>query len=373
MRVLHIINNLGSGGAEKLIEEILPLLNKIDGIRADVLLLTDSKNVYQKSLESKGISVNVISLNNIYNPLNIFMIKKFVEEGKYNIVHSHLFPSQYWVGLIKILLKSKNIKFVTTEHSNNNRRRGKSYIRPLDKYIYSKYDYVVCITERVRLNLVRWIKPKTKDLNKFIVIHNGVDINKYKEAVQYAKSEINSTFTEKTKLISMVGRFFEAKDQPTLIKAMKKLPKDIHLLLIGEGPLKPQNERLAKEIGLENRVHFLGFRNDIARILKTSDIVVLSSNWEGLSLSSIEAMASGKPFVASKVEGLEEVVGDYGLLFENGNPEELFNILKKLLDDDGFYKEISTKCSIRAEDFDINYMVSALLSTYNKLQNGIIK
>jgi len=367
LKVLHVINNLGAGGAEKLIEETLPLLNKVKGIQAEVLLLTDENNVFQKNLEENGVKVEVIPLKNIYNPLNILQLRKYIDKGNYNIVHSHLFPSQYWVGITKVLLKSKSIKFVTTEHSNHNRRRDKSYFRLIDKYIYSKYDVIICITDKVRSNLIKWIRPSQKEIDKFIVINNGVNINKYREAIPYNKSEICDTFNEQTKLICMVGRFSEAKDHPTLIKAMSYVSNNIHLLLVGEGPLKEQNEIIASKIGVSDNVHFLGFRDDVDRILKTADIIVLSSHWEGLSLASIEAMASGKPFVASRVQGLEEVVDGFGLLFDEGDSEELGKIINKLLNDDELYKQVSKSCSIRANDFSVDAMIESMVSIYNML------
>ena len=367
MKILHIINNLGSGGAEKLIGEAVPLMNRITGVKVEVLLLTDEKNVFDKKLKKNAVKVDVVPLKKIYSPMNIFYIRKYIVRGNYDIVHVHLFPAQYWVAFAKILLKSKKIKFVTTEHSSFNRRREKFYFRYLDKYIYSKYDCIISISDKARLNLINWIKPKAKELDKFVVINNGVDVDKYKQAIPYEKSIIHLSFNSKTKLICMVGRFSEAKDQGTLIKTIKKLPENVHLLLVGEGPLKQQNEELAKKIGIAHRVHFLGFRNDVARILKTSDIVVLSSKWEGLSLSSIEGMASGKPFVASRVEGLKEIVGGYGLLFEQGNSEELSNIILELLDEHNFYKEISSKCLKRAEEFRIDNMIKSTLSKYKAL------
>lgn len=366
MKVLHVINNLGSGGAEKLIEETLPLLNKVKGIQAEVLLLTDENNVFQKNLEENGVKVEVISLRSIYNPLNIFKLKKHIDKGKYNIVHSHLFPSQYWVGIAKSVLKNKNIKFFTTEHSNHNRRRDKSFFRPIDRFIYSRYDTIICITDKVRSNLIKWLKPKKRELDKFVVINNGVDIKKYRKGIPYKKSEIKDNFTEQTKLICMVGRFSEAKDHSTLIKAMRYLPNDLHLLLIGEGPLKQQNEDFAKEIGVNNRVHFLGFRDDIDRLLKTSDIIVLSSHWEGLSLASIEAMASGKPFIASRVPGLEEIVCGYGLLFEEGDYEEFAEVILKLLNNNDFYNEVKNNCLKRAKDYTIESMLERTINVYLK-------
>ncbi|WP_084024196.1 glycosyltransferase [Vulcanibacillus modesticaldus] len=83
----------------------------------------------------------------------------------------------------------------------------------------------------------------------------------------------------------------------------------------------------------------------------------------------MEGLASGKPFVASKVEGLKEIVGGHGLLFESGNSDELGNILEKLLNNPDFYEDISFKCTKRAEDFDINSTIELTLAVYNKLLN----
>lgn len=367
MKVLHIINNLGSGGAEKLLSEFLPLLKKNGDINIEVLLLTDEKMTYKKNLESKGIKVSSIGFNNINNPLNILKIKKHIEKNQYDIVHSHLFPSQYWVGITRQLTNIQNIKFVTTEHSNHNRRRNKSYFRKIDKYIYSKYDTVICITEKVKLNLTNWLNLKEKELDRYIVINNGVDINKYREAKPYKKTEICDIFTEETKLICMVSRFSQAKDHSTLIKSMKYLPDDVHLMLVGEGTLKENNQELVKELLLDKRVHFLGFRKDVERILKSSDIVVLSSHWEGLSLASIEGMASGRPFIASDVEGLSEIVKGAGLLFKEGNYLELSNIISKLLNNDNFYDEVSNRCFERVMPFNLDLMVSKTIKLYNSL------
>lgn len=367
LKILHVINNLGSGGAEKLIEESLPIMNEIDGIQADVLLLTDENNKFDKNLKAKGIKVDVVKLRSIYNPLNIFEIKKYIINNQYDIIHAHLFPSQYWVGIVSKIMRKNKPKFVTTEHSTHNRRRDKPYFRYIDRFIYSSYDLIVSISQKAQENLIGWLEPKINDMRKFKVIENGINIDKYKNAIPYKKEELNSNFTEDTKLVCMVGRFSEQKDQATLIQAMKCLPKEVHLLLVGEGPLRKQSENLVEAIGLKKRVHFLGFRDDVDRILKTSDIIVLSSHWEGLSLVSIEGMAVGKPFVASKVQGLKEIVDGYGVTFKQGNSSELSKIIQSLINNNEYYKEICKKCSEKAKMYDINIMVNAVISTYYNL------
>lgn len=366
MKVLHIINNLGSGGAERLLEDLIPLMNKMENLEVDILLLTDKNNVFYDSLINKGVKVTVVKHRNIYDFRNIFEIRKNIMKGSYDIVHSHIFPTQYWVALSRFFLVNKKVKFITTEHSTYNRRREKFYFRYLDKLIYSQYDSIISITEKTRDNLINWIEPKRKKLSKHIVIENGIDIKKIKAALPIKKSELVEGIGENTKLICMVGRFSEAKDQPTLIRAMSKLSKDVHLILVGEGPLMSDNKELAQKLCVSDRVHFLGFRKDIPRILKTVDLVVLSSNWEGLSLASIEGMASGKPFIASNVPGLEEIVRGVGLLFGQGDVHKLTSLINQLLNDDALYNEICIRCLNESKKYSLHNMRDSLLEVYSE-------
>lgn len=364
MKILHVINNLGSGGAEKLLEDLVPLIDQSNGTKADVLLLTDDNNVFEDSLVREGVKVDVIKYNNMYDPRNVVEIKKYIIGGEYDIVHSHVFPTQYWVALSRLMLKNKNIKFITTEHSTHNRRRDKPYFKPIDKFIYAQYDTIISITEKTQMNLLDWIDSKGKDIAKHVVIENGVDIEKIRKALPYKKDELIDGINEEIKLICMVGRFSEQKDQATLIKAVSKLSDDVHLLLVGEGPLMNENKKIVEELRLIDRVHFLGFREDIPRILKTVDIVVLSSHWEGFGLAAVEGMAAGKPVIASDVEGLSEVVKGAGLLFEG--QKELIITMNSLLNDNVLYKKTAVLCLARAKKYSIQQMVKRLEEVYNK-------
>ncbi|MDK2906304.1 MAG: hypothetical protein PWQ66_265 [Petrotoga sp.] len=367
MKILHIINRLGPGGAEKLIEDLLPLMNNINGIKVDLLLLTDENNVFDKRLSQYGVQIKIVPTKKIYNPLNIYYIRKYIKKGQYDVVHVHLFPSFYWASFASKLIFKNKPKFVFTEHSTHNQRREKGYLRIIEKFVYSSYDKIISISQQAEDNLVEWLKPKNN--GRFIIIENGIDLKKFKEAKPYLKLEINTKFDEDTKLICMVGRFSEAKDQPTLIKAMNHISSNVHLLLIGEGPLKVKNEELVKQVNLEERVHFLGFRDDVPRILKTVDIVVLSSKWEGFGLAAVEGMAAGKPVVASDVPGLREIVTGFGLIFEVGNSEELANKINKLINDPIKYNEIAKKCKLRANSYSIEKMVDEYIEQYKILLN----
>ncbi|WP_378153335.1 glycosyltransferase [Chungangia koreensis] len=362
MKILHIINNLGSGGAEKLLKELTPLMNQVGDLEVDILLLTDKNNVFYDSLITQGVKVNIVKYKNIYDPRNIFEVKKYIFRGNYNIVHSHTFPAQYWVALTRPLIKKKNIKFITTEHSTHNKRREKSYFRPIEKFIYSNYDAIISISEKTKENLINWIDPKRKKVDKHVVIENGVDVEKIKQASPYSKTDLVESIDDNTKLVCMVGRFSEAKDQPTLIKAISTLPDDVHLLLVGEGPLLDQNKEFANQLGITDRVHFLGFRKDIPEILKTVDIVVLSSHWEGFGLTAVEGMAARKPVVTSNIPGLADVVKEAGRLFEN--EDELKDIINILLENHVLYEKIAKICINKAETYDIRKQLRMLLKIY---------
>lgn len=366
VKVLHLINNLGSGGAEKLLEDLIPLMNKMENVEADILLLTDKNNVFYDSLISKGVKVDVIKYRNMYDPRNIFEIKKYIINGGYEMVCSHIFPTQYWVALSRLFLGNKRVKFITTEHSTHNRRREKFYFKFIDKFIYSQYDLIISITQKTRDNLINWIDPKHKKLDKHIVIENGVDIKKIKQALPYKKSELIEGINENTKLVCMVARFSRAKDQPTLIRAISKLPENIHLVLVGEGPLISNNKKLANELGISDRVHFLGFRKDIPRILNTVDIIVLSSHWEGFGLAAVEGMAAGKPVLVSDVEGLVEVVKGAGILFEKGNEMELRKKILHILENQELHEEISLRCLERSKNYDIGKIVNKYIEEIRK-------
>ena len=183
------------------------------------------------------------------------------------------------------------------------------------------------------------------------------------------KADFFPEFNENEKFVIQVSSYHPPKDQQTLIRAISLLPENIKLLLAGDGVTRKDCELLVASLELEKRVFFLGLRMDIPNLLKNVDIVVLSSRYEGLSLSSIEGMASGKPFIASDVPGLSEIVGGAGLLFQVGNEKELAENIAKLLSDKEYYSSIVESCQKRAEEFDIQSMVNKHINLYNSILN----
>jgi glycosyltransferase involved in cell wall biosynthesis len=361
MKVLHVINSLATGGAEKLILETFPLY-KEKGLEIDVLVLNGLESPFIKQL-NKLNCCNIYSLKfkSVYNPMAIFKIIPYLRN--YNLIHVHLFPAQYWVVFAKLLSFSK-VKLLFTEHSTYNRRREIRSFKFLDRIIYSFFNRVICITNEVKDNLQKHIHS---NVNNLLVIENGVNIAILKSTNSYSKNQIHKEVHEDDVLIIQVSGFRDSKDQPTLIQAMSFLPNNYKLLLVGEGIMRKKCEALTQELQLQKRVLFLGIRMDVPQLLKTADISVLSSHWEGFGLVAIESMASGKPLIVSDVPGLSGVVAGAGILFEHGNSLLLANEIKNLIDNPDYYESVVTACQERANQFDIKIMVDKHIQLYDTI------
>lgn len=356
MKVLQIIDSLATGGAEKLILDSLPLYRKA-GIKMDVLVLKDNHYPFMKALKDKDCcKVYVLGSGSVYNLLHIFKIAKILP--KYDLAHVHLFPAQYWVVLAKFWSKAKT-KLIFTEHNTSNKRVEYKLLSKLDRVFYKKYDRIIAISQEIQnIFLIHTRLPK----DKFDLILNGVNISNFLNASENNKLFLG--FTQDDFLIIQVSAFRLQKDQPTLIKSLKHLPDHFKLLMVGDGVLRQDCAHLVKQLKLNNRVHFLGNRSDVPSLLKTADVVVLSSYYEGMSLSSIEGMASGKPFVASDVPGLRNMVKDAGILFKQGDEKALAEIIKELAENKFYYNNTVKNCIMRAQKFEISKMVKNYIGLY---------
>ncbi len=364
MRVLHIINSLAAGGAEKLAEQMLPIMAREYGITCNVLLLTDKGNVFDDELRKNGVQIDVVPYRRPRSPLNPLLIRRYINKGNYDVVHAHLFPTFYWVSLAARLTLRPKPSFFVTEHCTHNERRDRKWLKPVERLIYSQYDRVFSVSCAALSNLIGWLS--LSETEKFVVIQNGIDLKPFYDAVPYEKSEICGTREDQIVLVTMVARFTPEKDQKTLIRCLSVLPEKVHVAFVGSGPLKGECEELAAELGVRSRVHFLGFRRDVPRILKTSDIVVLSSHREAFGLTAVEGMAAGKPVVGTNVQGLSDVIGDTALLFACGDYEGLGTIISRLLDDPAYYRSVAERFLQRSKEFDIRKTIEGLLDFYQQ-------
>ena len=361
MKILHIINSLATGGAEKLILETIPLL-KQKGIKVDLLVLNGNEYPYMKQLVALNCC-KIYSLGNgsLFNPLFILKIIPYLK--KYDLVHIHLFPAQYWAVFAKIISFSK-VKIIFTEHSTSNRRIKNKWFKYIERFVYSFYNKIICITDEVEEALER---HTSLDKYRFGVIENGVNLKAIEKALTLDRKSLQYSIQESDKLLIQVAGFRIEKDQKTVIRAMQYLDVNVKLLFVGDGALRNESEKLVNELGLQERIFFLGVRTDVPSLLKTADISVVSSHWEGFGLAAVEGMAVTKPVIATNVPGLSNVVKGAGILFEKGNDKELANIVKELLSDVDYYNKVGKAGFERAKQYDINSMVDRQIQLYNEL------
>lgn len=352
MKVLHVINNLGSGGAESMLINFFKELKTTDGI-FEILLLVDDKIAYNVP---NNITISKLSKSNKrFSFIKLWQLYKFIKINNFDLVHSHLFPSQYYVAFIKLFF-IKKLKIITTEHSTSNSRQKNIFFRLIDKNIYKLYDKIIFISNGVAQSFQK-IYPK--QALKGVVINNGIPLGKFKPAKKISdKSDIFK--------IIMVARFSKQKDHETLLKALKLLSNNYTLTLVGEGKKLAKIKKLSKSLNIEDRVHFLGFRDDVAKLYQEHDIFVLSSFWEGFGLVVVEAMASGLPIIASNVTGLKEVVRNTGFLFEQGNEKKLAKHIKYIATKEAIKKELIRKGIEKSKLYSIEKLVSETLNLYKK-------
>ena len=217
MKILYVINNLTTGGAETLLVNFLNKAVKIPDIEVELLVLANNIHVSNLSLLTAGnIKTHILSNDGLYNPFKmILLLKKFFKGRSYSCIHVHLFPAMYWIAIIHWIgiLRSP---IIFTEHSNKNNRLGKGKFKWIERKIYEQYQMVICVSQSVAQTLQNWVVPSSK----LIVINNGIDLNAATTSIDL-KKELNIHIN--SFLILMVARFEPNKDHITLLRAVKRL------------------------------------------------------------------------------------------------------------------------------------------------------
>lgn len=358
MKILYVITSLYTGGAEKLVVDLTAWFRE-KGHEVDVALLDGTRTGFLEDVEKTGCKVYRFSEGgSVYSPRRIFQLAR-VMKG-YDIVHTHNTSPQFFAAIARMFCKKPLL--VTTEHNTTNSRREKKWFLPLDRWMYNRYRKVICISDKAYENLMAYLKHTKADV---LTVKNGVNLKTFRDA-----SPIEGFCKDGVFAIVMVAAFRPQKDQETLIRAMALLPEKCELFLAGDGETRPGLEELSRTIGVGKRVHFLGIRKDVPQILKSADVVVMSSHYEGLSLSSIEGMAVDKPFVASDVDGLHEIVEGAGILVPHRDEKALADTITTLLEDPSYCRKIALSCGERASEYDFSKMAEAYHEVYQVITGG---
>jgi glycosyltransferase involved in cell wall biosynthesis len=327
----------------------------------DYLKLEEKEYVDQ--MKNNGVKVITLARNGFINPMFFLKLKKILTKEKFDIVHVHLFPNLYYLAVLKMLRLYDGI-IVFTEHSTKNGRSEVKLFNLVEPFIYKYYDKIIAISNSVK-SYLQELLPDLKD--KIILINNGVDVFKYRNAMIYDKSqfiEIDEKGNDIV-LLLMVSRFSEPKDQLSLINAMNFLDEHYVLLLVGEGGNMEECMRSASKFG--NRVRFLGFRNDIPELMKTADINLLSTEYEGFSGVTLESLASGTPFLGANVRGINDVVPNENFLFKAGDAEDIAKKVMSISEDENHRDKMIEVALEHVNQFDNSIMIEKYLELYSEL------
>lgn len=227
--------------------------------------------------------------------------------------------------------------------------------------MYGRYTRVVCVSEASAANLRAWV-PGVGE--KITVVSNGIDVQKFKQATPVLRESIG--LEDSNRVLLYVASFQERKDHGTLLRAVAQV-SDVDLVLVGDGELRAQFKRQAESFGIARRVHFLGARSDVAELLKMADIYVHVPVFEGFGIAATEAMAAGKPIIASDVPGLAQVVGDAALLVPPADSEALAAAIRRLIASPELQLQLAQAAVQRSNQFSIEKTVDDYVTLYREI------
>ncbi len=354
MRILHVITTLLVGGAEKLMVDLLPRLRDL-GNEVELAVFYGAQTQFVEQLEQAGITIHKFGNSNVYHLSNLIKLRSYFDE--YDIIHTHNTACQLFAAIDSI---GKKTILCTTEHNTSNRRRNIKGLKWADKWMYSRYKKIICISDQAEKNLREYLGC---DNSIITTIYNGINLKRFQEAQPNFELK-----PHKDKIIiTMVAAFRPQKDHLTLFKALKLLPDNYEIWVVGDGEIREKVEQICEQEGVKERTIFWGLRKDVPTILKTSDIIVMSSHYEGLSLSNVEGMSCGRPFIASDVDGLREVVKGHGVLFPHQDYHTLAKEIIRLTEDKEYADQIIRQCQAKAAEYDISVMAEKYNEVYKTL------
>lgn len=346
--ILHISRTMDIGGAEKIVYQLATDLKE----EFDSVHIASTGGLWEGTLSEKGIQHHKILDVESKSPetlaTNFKILCSIVKKYKIDIIHTHHRMAAFYARLLKYLFPK--IKHVYTAHNIFDNR--------LKLYKYSVQGArVVAVGEGVSKHL-------KKDLGvDSLIIYNAIpetnDISKVKEITSYQKTKIG-----------FIGRLSKQKGLVYLIEAIKLLDKEeIHLFIVGDGDIKDELLQKVQDLGIAEKITFLGYRKDTTAIINSCDFMVMPSLYEGLPLTLIEYFQNGKTLVGTTIPGIKEVVTHEksGLLVEPGDASGLAKEILRLSADAELRSRLEEQAKkIYKEKFSYSNFKTKYLEVYRE-------
>ncbi|HUS99878.1 MAG TPA: glycosyltransferase [Candidatus Thermoplasmatota archaeon] len=354
LRVCHLIGSLQYGGAER---QVTNLINNLNVDSKYLIFLNDQQDRGFYRFLANDVRQYSVPVKLRYFYYYIMKIAKILRQNRIDVLQTHM----YWANLYGVLAgKIASVPvIITTEHGKNPWKTIWHYA--IERNIITKLsDLRVCVSMDILNN--RRDKDGIPE-TKMVYLPNAVDI----------PTQIKKKGNKKV-IVGAIGRFIEAKDYSTLIKAagiLREKGVDLELYILGDGPLRKELEADQRKLGLESVVKMPGFQDNIDEWLPKFDLFVISSIREGQPLVLLEAMSHGLAIVATNVGGIPDTLknGEEGLLVEPGNPNLLAAAMEKLIDDESLKGLLGRKARERVKR---DFSIKAICNRYEKIYLSIL-
>ncbi|MBD3168993.1 MAG: glycosyltransferase [candidate division Zixibacteria bacterium] len=359
IKLLHIINELEIGGAEVLLSNIAQYLDK-DRYEIHVAYL-DKQGTLAGDIEQNGGYVYDLSMNGRKHPFIFFRVLSIIKSLKPDIVHVHLLLASV-LGRIAGRIAGVPVLIATRHYHINENSGDIRFI--LDRFTARFDDALVGVSDITTDRMKNIEKLKAK---RFITIYNGVDTSFFN----------GETIEGKGMVIGSVGNLYSHKGYEYQLRILKKVAvkfPGIKLEIIGEGPERANLDRLSGELGVAEKVEFLGrcSQEEVRQKLTQWKVFMMTSHDESFGIVAAEAMAMKTPVVAFRVGGLPEVIreGIDGFLIDKGNINEFTKKLKYLLENDAVRREMGEAGRERAVD---KFSITGTVESYDELYVRLLK
>ncbi len=357
IKVLFVIDLVGGGGAQKVVTNILKIINK-KRFKPELALFTNKREfTYKPQTNIKCYNLNVTRTR-----YSIFPLVRLIKKTKPSIIFSTLSRIDSTVNLalkisrINSILILRSSNFLSTYLKEN-----PFFTSLLSRCSYKNCDVIVASTYEMAKDMESNLNLHPK---KIKVIHNPIDLETIKKMSR--ESLNNKLFKEKCSennpLIIAMGRLAKQKGFQYLLKAFKIVRNEFpsKLVILGKGEKKKNLVDLVKNLGISKDVVFLGFQSNPYKFIANSDLFVLSSLWEGFPNALVEAMACGTPVVSTNCSsGPKEIIttGVNGLLVPPENSEELAKAILEVLTNKKLSEKIVEAGSKKVNEFDVKKIV----------------
>lgn len=335
-KVLHLVEDLGIGGLERIIASIVTNLDK-NKYDTGVWCLSEGGEIAFDLIRS-GINVKILGMKSYHNPLNIIALLQLMRRNRIKILHIHGYYAGTFGRLAAIIARVPIIIYHV--HSTYYGYKKRNIL--IEKTLSFFTDNIICVSRAVWKFVVQVEGINEK---KACLIYNGIEAPEVFDESLHINRDAFGLSKEDFVAIT-VASLTPHKGHHVLINAMKTLSQkhsNLGLLIAGEGPLKNSLDEHLKELPFFSKILFAKERKEVLSLLKLADVFILPSvEREGLGIALIEAMAVGLPVIGTRLGGIPEVIQDNinGLLVTPGNHEELAAAIEKVIGDKAIRDEM---------------------------------